>query len=302
MQATDPDPKIQDFLRYLGEVKRYSPHTLASYSRDLGAFRAYVVGLELETWAEVASHHVRRFMTEHHRLGLSPKSLQRRLSAIRSFYRFLLRAGAVGHNPAADLRAPRGRRRLPGALDVDQMSRLLEIEIDSPLALRDAAIMELMYSSGLRLAETVACDLQDLDLRDGMLRVLGKGKKARDVPVGRLARLALERWLQERPQLARPGEPALFVNRRGGRLSGRGVQQRLRHWARLQAVGRHVHPHMLRHSFATHLLESSGDLRAVQELLGHADISTTQIYTHLDFQHLAKIYDGAHPRARRRRD
>lgn len=300
MPASPLDSKIEGFLQYLREQRRFSPHTLTGYGRDLAAFRAYLTRLDLQSWAAVDNQHIRQFVGEQHRRGLAPKSLQRRLSAIRSFYRFLLREGDVRVNPATDLRAPKIRRKLPGALDVDQVSRLLAIPVDSPLAARDLAIMELMYSSGLRLAEVVASNLDDLDLSEGMLRVLGKGRKTRDVPVGRLARQALERWLAERRELARPNETALFVNRRGTRLSGRSVQERLRRWAGLQVVGRHVHPHMLRHSFATHLLESSGDLRAVQELLGHADIGTTQIYTHLDFQHLAKIYDAAHPRAKKR--
>ncbi|MGD8497561.1 MAG: tyrosine recombinase XerC [Chromatiales bacterium] len=301
MRASPVDPRIEDFLRYLGEERRYSPHTIDGYRRDLSALQAWLDARDRRDWAGVDTQDIRDFVGEQHRRGLAAKSLQRRLSSIRGFYRYLLREGLVERNPAADLSAPKVRRRLPGTLDVDQVDRLLDIAIDSPLASRDAAIMELLYSSGLRLAELVAGNLADLDLGEGMLRVVGKGRKTRNVPVGRQAREALRRWLGERTKLAAPEEQALFVGRGGRRLSGRSVQQRLRRWAQLQAVGRHVHPHMLRHSFATHLLESSGDLRAVQELLGHADIATTQIYTHLDFQHLAKVYDTAHPRARRRR-
>jgi integrase/recombinase XerC len=219
---------------------------------------------------------------------------------VRTFYEFLLREGVVRSNPANEIRAPKAPRRLPSTLDADQMGRLLEIDGNESLSIRDRAIMELLYSSGLRLAELVGLDLPNLDLRDRTVRVLGKGSKTRIVPVGRKAVESLGAWLKERSGIARPDEAALFVGRNGRRLGPRAIQARVAGWARRQGLGVHVHPHLFRHSFASHLLESSGELRGVQELLGHADISTTQIYTHLDFQHLARIYDASHPRARRK--
>jgi integrase/recombinase XerC len=228
--------------------------------------------------------------------------VQRRLSACRSLFRFLLREGELKRDPSADVQAPKSRKRLPVTLDADTMARLLEFRTDERLGLRDKAIMELFYSSGLRLAELLGLDLPDLDLRDRTVRVLGKGRKARIVPVGTHAAEALSRWLKERTTLADIGETAVFVGVNGRRLGPRIVQRRIAQWALRQGLPVHVHPHMFRHSFASHLLESSGDLRAVQELLGHANIGTTQVYTHLDFQHLARIYDAAHPRARRKRE
>ena len=270
--------------------------------------------LRLRDWGALDSQHVRAFAAHAHAAGLGARSIQRRLSAVRSFYNFLLReraaavaAGArersgVRGNPAQDVRAPKAPRRLPRTLDADQMARLLAIPpaAAEPLTARDRAIMELLYSSGLRLAELTGLELGSLDLRDKVVRVLGKGRKARIVPVGRQAVQALRAWLAERPALARPEESALFVGRNGRRLGARAVQARIAGWARRQGLNVPVHPHLFRHSFASHLLESSGELRGVQELLGHADISTTQIYTHLDFQHLARIYDATHPRARRK--
>ena len=211
-----------------------------------------------------------------------------------------MREGELRNDPAGDVRAPKARKRLPTPLDADSMSRLLEFRGDGTLGVRDKAIMELFYSSGLRLSELLGLDLLDVDLRDRTVRVVGKGRKTRIVPVGRHAVAALQRWLAERATIAGVGEQALFVGQNGGRLGPRIVQRRIARWARLQGLPEHVHPHMFRHSFASHLLESSQDLRAVQELLGHANISTTQVYTHLDFQHLAKVYDAAHPRARKR--
>ena len=223
--------------------------------------------------------------------------MRRNLSSVRAFYKYLLTRGEVTQNPAEGITTPRTEKRLPKTLDVEQSARLVEIKGDGELAVRDRAILELMYSSGLRLAECVGLDLYSVDIRDALVTVRGKGNKTRKVPVGKYALDAVSAWLKVRPQLAALGETALFVSTRGNRLSTRSVQQRLRHWALKQGLDTHVHPHMLRHSFATHMLESSGDLRAVQELLGHADISTTQIYTNLDFQHLAGVYDQAHPRA-----
>lgn len=296
--------RIDDFLRHLEIERRLSPHTLANYRRDLQDAQAHLDTHGIETWRAVDAHVLRGFVAARHRAGLNGRSIQRRLSALRAFYRYLVREGVVGANPATGIRPPKSPRRLPKTLDVDQVSRLLSVpadEAEPELAQRDHALMELLYSSGLRLAELVRLDLHDLDLADRSVRVTGKGNKTRIVPVGEPARAALGAWLQRRGEFAARDEQALFVGRRGRRLSARAVQQRLRRWGIKQGLDRPLHPHMLRHSCASHVLESSGDLRAVQELLGHADISTTQIYTHLDFQHLAKVYDQAHPRAKKRR-
>jgi integrase/recombinase XerC len=249
---------------------------------------------------------VRAFAAAEHAGGIAPRSIQRRLSAVRSFYEYLMREGHAKSKPALEVRAPKTKKRLPATLDADQMARLLDFRADDSLSTRDKAMMELFYSSGLRLSELVGLDASAVDLKDRTVRVLGKGNKMRIVPVGRHAVEALKKWLAERTTLARrlpltaAGQGPLFVGKSGRPLSARAVQLRVGTWARRQGLSMHVHPHMFRHSFATHLLESSGDLRGVQELLGHADISTTQVYTHLDFQHLASVYDAAHPRARRR--
>jgi integrase/recombinase XerC len=292
---------VPEFLDHLRHERRLSPNTVSGYGRDLQAVVQFCRASILTDWRQLTAHHVRQFAADNHRRGLSGHSIQRRLSALRSFYAYLLREGKARNNPATDVRAPKSEQRLPAVLDVDAMAQLLNIEADDPLAIRDHAMLELFYSSGLRLSELVALDCRDLDLSQGTMEVTGKGRKTRILPVGRQACLALRRWLQERAALNSDPDGALFLNRSGGRLSRRAVQQRLGHWARRQGMDSRVHPHMLRHSFASHLLESSGDLRAVQDLLGHADISTTQIYTHLDFQHLAEVYDRAHPRARKRR-
>jgi integrase/recombinase XerC len=231
---------------------------------------------------------------------LQPRSVQRRLSAVRGFFNYLLRERVATSNPAVDIRAPKAAKRLPGTLDVDAINQLLDVPPENALAVRDKAMMELFYSSGLRLAELAGLDLGDLDLRDRTVRVLGKGAKTRILPVGRKAREALRAWLTERAALAAVGETAVFVGQNGGRLRHRAIQLRIAYWARRKGLPSRVHPHLFRHSFATHLLESSKDLRGVQELLGHADISTTQIYTHLDFAHLARTYDASHPRAKRK--
>ncbi|MDW8258962.1 MAG: tyrosine recombinase XerC [Gammaproteobacteria bacterium] len=274
--------------------------TVTSYLRDLRALLAFCERQRLTDWRQLDSEAVRWFAARSHAGGLSPRSIQRRLSAVRTFCEFLLRERAIAANPAADVRAPKAPKRLPDTLDTDQIVRLIEIPTRDPLALRDRAIMELFYSSGLRLAELTGLDTQHLDLADGTVRVLGKGAKTRIAPVGRYARAALQAWLRERGALAQPDETALFVGRNGRRLGPRAVQLRIAYWARRQGLNIAAHPHLFRHSCATHLLESSQDLRGVQELLGHANIATTQIYTHLDFQHLARIYDRSHPRAKRK--
>jgi integrase/recombinase XerC len=294
---------LDHYLSHLRQERRLSPHTHAAYSRDLQSLIRYCDQQGRNDWPALTAQDIRAFAAACHRQGLAGRSIQRRLSAVRGLYEYLLREGRIGHNPAQDIRAPKSDRRLPGVLDVDQMERLLMIDTSQPLAVRDQALMELMYSSGLRLSELTDLDLPDLDLDAGLVTVIGKGRKTRVVPVGRKATAALQHWLSIRSELLPPGSEhhALFIGRSGRRLAARSVQQRLELWARRQGMEGRVHPHMLRHSFASHLLESSGDLRAVQELLGHADISTTQVYTHLDFQHLADVYDKAHPRAKRRK-
>ena len=292
--------RIEQFLHHLNVERRLSPHTLSNYRRDLEQARDFAAGQELTGWRELTTHHLRAMVAAQHRAGIGGRSLQRLLSALRSFYQYLLREGVVSANPAVGLRAPKAPRRLPKTLDVDQTARLLDWDSDDPLAIRDRAIMELLYSSGLRLSELLNLEVSDLDLKDGTVRVTGKGRKTRVVPVGRHARSALQQWLPLRATFTSQAS-ALFLSRRGERLAPRTVQQRLQQWGNKRGLPMRLHPHMLRHSCASHVLESSSDLRAVQELLGHADIATTQIYTHLDFQHLAKVYDNAHPRARKKK-
>ena len=288
------------FLNHLSFERRLSSHTDSNYRRDLERVIEYCERHGVDDWPRLDSQHVRSFAAAEFRRGQAPRTIQRRLSALRSFCNFLVREGVLSANPAIEVQAPKAKKRLPKTLDADQMSRLLSFRTDEQLGVRDKAIMELFYSSGLRLSELTALDLPDIDLRDRTVRVTGKGNKTRIVPVGRFAVEALSRWLRERTALADIGTQALFVGQGGQRLGPRAVQVRIAGWAKRQGLGLHLHPHMFRHSFASHLLESSQDLRGVQELLGHANISTTQVYTHLDFQHLAKIYDAAHPRAKRK--
>jgi len=288
------------FGSHLGSERRLSAHTVQNYLRELDALIAWCDGNGLTDWQSLDAQHLRLFAARSHAGGLAPRSVQRRLSAVRTFLRYLQRERVLMHNPAAEVRAPKIKRALPETLDADQMSRLLDIPGTDVLSVRDRAIMELFYSSGLRLAELIGLDLGALDAADRTIRVSGKGNKTRILPVGRKALDALENWLALRGSLAAIGEMALFVGRSGRRVGQRTIQLRIARWARLQGLPMHVHPHLFRHSFASHLLESSQDLRGVQELLGHADIATTQVYTHLDFQHLARIYDQTHPRARKK--
>ncbi len=288
---------LDRFLDYLHHERRLSPRTLESYARDLNQLITWLTEQGISDWQGLNQHLIRNYIAYRHRRGLSPKSLHRELSSLRSLFNYLLREREVEANPAQGVRAPRVKRKLPTTLDADQISRLLKINNDAPEALRDLAIMELFYSSGLRLAELISLNLGDIDPQDAMVEVIGKGAKTRRVPVGSKALEALRKWLHVRQQMADQAEIALFVGVRGKRISRSTVQKRLHYWSIEQNTPRNIHPHLLRHSFASHLLESSGDLRAVQELLGHANISTTQIYTHLDFQHLAEVYDKAHPRA-----
>ena len=296
----NPAAAVDAYLAELAEQRRQSPHTVSNYRRDLVRLLTLTGDTPL---AEVQVHHIRRFIAQMHGQGLSGRSLARLLSAWRGFFKWLGRGDVVRANPCEGVRSPRSPKHLPNALSVDEAARLLEPddEADPVLAARDAAMFELFYSSGLRLAELAALDVDALDsaLNEGEIRVLGKRSKARIVPVGSKAREALAGWAGVRDSLALAGETALFVSRRGGRISHRMIQLRLARRAVQLGLPRHVHPHMLRHSFASHVLQSSGDLRAVQEMLGHASIASTQVYTHLDFQHLAKVYDSTHPRAKR---
>jgi integrase/recombinase XerC len=292
--------ELAAFLTRLATERRLSPHTVSAYRHDLQALLEFCEREGIDKLTALDSFAVRRFAAESHRKGLGARSVARRLSAVRTFLNYLIETGKLKSNAGVHVQAPKAPRRLPATLDADQVASLLAISGDDPLTLRDRAILELFYSSGLRLGELVGLNLGDVDAADRTVRVLGKGSKTRVVPVGKHALAALRDWLAVRSELARPGELALFVGRRGARLSPRMVQKHVNDWARKQGAPTRVHPHMLRHSFATHVLESSGNLRAVQELLGHASLSTTQIYTHLDFQHLAQVYDQAHPRARRR--
>jgi len=289
------------FERYLSTERRLSPHTLLAYRRDLAALREWSARRSLHEWSSLDHQHIRSFAAHSHARGLQGRSIQRRLAAVRSFLKFLLREGHVRHNAALDVPAPKAIKRLPVTLDVDQIAQLLACKPKNALQVRDLALMELFYSSGLRLSELTGLKVRDLDLKSAQVRVLGKGSKERIVPVGSIALKALNVWLSARPAMAAAHEESLFVGRNGAALGGRAVQLRVAAMARASGLPQHLHPHMLRHSFATHLLESSRDLRGVQELLGHANIGTTQVYTHLDFQHLARTYDAAHPRAKRRR-
>jgi len=297
----DAEQVLADYFTQLTVEKRASPHTVQNYQRDIKQFVQYCTEKAIAQWLDVTQSDVRGHIASRHRQGVASKSLQRELSAIRSFYNYQLKNGLVANNPAKPVRAPKQARRLPKILDVDQINGLLDAGTDSVLEVRDLAMFELFYSSGLRLSELTALNLTDVDLSDQSLIVrLGKGGKSRLLPIGSKAISALQRWLIVRGNMAPVGESAVFTSNRGSRLSQRSVEARLTLWCKKKGLDEHVYPHMLRHSFASHLLESSQDLRAVQDLLGHSNISTTQIYTHLDFQHLADVYDKAHPRAQKK--
>lgn len=329
MINTHPETEqISVFLSYLANEKRYSPHTLAAYRRDILQFAKWLSsaaeeagmkesekGAEKEgqeedrkatthaiTLLDAQPYHVQGFIAALHRQQLSSSSLKRKLSSLRTFYNYLHKQHQLVSNPAVDIHTPKTPRKLPAPLAAEQLAQLLDITAHSAVDKRDKAMLELFYSSGLRLAELVSLDLQDIDLHSGLLQVTGKGNKQRHLPIGTLAVAAIRQWLEVRSDMADADEMALFVSNRGSRISQRNVQKRIQFWQQKKSLEQHVHPHLLRHSFASHLLESSGDLRAVQELLGHADISTTQVYTHLDYQHLATVYDKAHPRARKKAD
>ena len=297
-----PAELIDTYLTELAEQRRQSPHTVSSYRRDLQSLCALLGELPGEvTLSSIETPHIRRFVVLLHGRGLGGRSLARALSTWRGFYRWLGLRGVVTLNPVDGIRAPKSAKALPKVLSPDEANRLLAPTRDDPLSIRDRAMFELFYSSGLRLAELAALDLSSLgDIEAGEVRVLGKRSKWRLVPVGIMAREAIALWAKRRIELAAPDEGALFVGRHGGRLGVRMIELRLQRLAVQQGLPKNVHPHMLRHSFASHLLQASSDLRAVQEMLGHASIASTQVYTHLDFEHLSLIYDQAHPRARRK--
>ncbi|QHQ18102.1 tyrosine recombinase XerC [Pectobacterium parmentieri] len=289
---------VDAFLRYLKAERQLSPLTLTSYSRQLSAVITILSAAGVVDWRKLDASGVRSVVSRSKRDGLHSASLALRLSALRSFLDWMVSRGVLTANPAKGVSTPRAGRPLPKNMDVDEMNRLLEIDLDDPLAVRDRTMLEVMYGAGLRLAELVGMDYQHIDLASGEVWVVGKGSKERKLPIGKTAVTWLERWLALR-ELFGPQDNAVFISNQGRRISMRNVQKRFAEWGVKQGVNSHVHPHKLRHSFATHMLESSGDLRAVQELLGHANLTTTQIYTHLDFQHLASVYDAAHPRAKR---
>lgn len=295
---TQPDLKqtIENFLSHLRIERRLSSNTTESYERDLSSLIEWMPTAGFANWQSLNGEALRSFMASEHRRGLGAKSLQRRLSACRSLFQWQLKHGELKGNPAQGIRAPKAPRKLPQVLDPDEMTRLVEVPTDTELGKRDRAMLELFYSSGLRLSELCSLHWRDLDLADGLVRVLGKGSKVRIVPVGKFAREALENWRMESSgKLDRPVFPG-----RNGTITPRAIQLRIKQLASNQGLFKNVYPHLMRHSFASHVLESSGDLRGVQELLGHSDIATTQIYTHLNYQHLAKVYDASHPRARRK--
>lgn len=304
MSAGPLEQTIAEFLDYLRDVRQLSGHTLSNYQRDLEKLLAFATGQQINDPGRIQEAHIRQWVSGMHRQGLAGSSIQRSLSATRSYYNYLGRQQGHPRNPATAVQAPRKPRKLPRTLDADQVDQYLSRSDSSVLGRRDQAMAELFYSSGLRLAELVAVNIDDIDRQSQLLTVTGKGRKTRTVPVGSVALAAIDRWLEVRPATNADTDDAraLFTSSRGGRISVRNIQARLRLMGRKSGMRQDVHPHMLRHSFASHMLESSGDLRAVQELLGHANIATTQIYTHLDFQHLAKVYDAAHPRAKRRKE
>ena len=291
---------LSRFYEYLRSEKGLSLHTQRNYKQQLETMAAHLVTLGLKDWGQVDAAWVRQLASKGMREGMKASSIATRLSSLRSFFDFLVLRGEMPANPAKGVSAPRKQRPLPKNLDVDEVGQLLDVNEDDPLSIRDRAMMEVMYGAGLRLAELIGINLKDVLGRQGEIRVIGKGDKERKAPFSGLAKEWVDKWLKVRGDLASPGEKALFVSKLGTRISHRSVQKRMQEWGKKQSVASHISPHKLRHSFATHMLESSQNLRAVQELLGHENISTTQIYTHLDFQHLAQAYDEAHPRARKK--
>ncbi len=294
------DARLKDFYQYLQAEKRYSPHTLQAYRRDIQKFTDFCQQQHIDNWQQVDSLLLRQLVAQVHRQGLSGRSIQRFLSSLRSLFHYLLRHKHIKQNPLSGISAPKSPRKLPEVLSPDELDHLLSLDENDPLAVRDMAIMELFYGCGLRLAELVSLDLEQLSRGQTELKLTGKGNKDRRLPIGEKAHAAVQRWIKLRGQLAKEDEPALFVSKRGSRISKTAIAQRLKKWAAAKGMPQRIYPHLMRHSFASHILESSHDLRAVQELLGHENLSTTQIYTHLDFQHLAQVYDAAHPRAKKK--
>lgn len=292
--------QIQPYWDYLRAEKQVSPHTLSNYQRQLQAVCLMLKQHQISSWQEVDASVIRWILSQSHKQGLGAKSIGVRLVALRQWFAYLVKHEQLPANPALGIKAPKVGRHLPKNVDAEQVAQLLNTEVTTPLEIRDLAMMELMYSSGLRLSELQGLDLDCMDLATREVRLLGKGNKERIVPIGSKALEAIHRWLEVRMSF-NPQDNAVFLNNRGGRLSHRSIQLIMEKWGRKQGLETHLHPHKLRHSFATHMLEGSGDLRAVQELLGHSSLATTQIYTHLDFQHLAKVYDAAHPRARKKK-
>ena len=289
-----------DFLDYLRVERQYSPRTLDSYRRTLAQLCDWLQILAIDEVAQLQAPLIQQWISKEYRLGKKPRTLAQQMATVRSLCKFLVQRKRLAQDPCAGLTTPKLDKPLPKNMDCDELTQLLETPSDDPMLIRDWAMMELLYGGGLRLAELAGLDLHDVEASEGLLRVTGKGNKSRIVPIGRKALTALETWRGVRILWASESETALFVTQRGGRLGHRSIQQRLAHSGIAHGLNSRVHPHKLRHSFATHLLESSGDLRAVQELLGHANLATTQVYTHLDFKHLADVYDGAHPRAKRK--
>lgn len=295
-----PENWPQLFFDYLRNQKRYSHHTCLAYEKDLRDFLLFCEKQRLSRWTEINNQHIRQFIVHANQQQLNARSIQRKLSSLRSYYRFLMREKLHDKNPVEGVKSPKTAKHLPKVMDIDQVQQLLKTEADDVLALRDICMLELFYGCGLRLSELVMLDINDIDFSEPCMRVTGKGNKTRVLPLGRYAIQALKHWLQQRTVWLSENETAVFITQKGTRISRRTVQARLDHWGKKQALDTRLHPHRLRHSFASHLLESSGNIRAVQELLGHANLSTTQIYTQLDFQHLAQVYDQAHPRARKK--
>ncbi|WGE41741.1 tyrosine recombinase XerC [Actinobacillus equuli] len=293
--------QTKPYWDYLRIEKQASPHTLSNYQRQLLAVSEMFSQAGISAWQDVNAAAVRWMLIQSHKQGLSAKSIGLRLVALRQWFNYLVQQEQMTVNPALGIKSPKVGKHLPKNIDAEQVGQLLNVEASEPLELRDLAMMELMYSSGLRLSELQGLDLGDMDLAAREVKVLGKGNKERILPIGTKALQALQAWLGVRNDF-NPQDNAVFLNKRGGRLSHRSIQLAMQKWGKKQGLETHLHPHKLRHSFATHMLEASGDLRAVQELLGHSSLSTTQIYTSLDFQHLAQIYDAAHPRARRKKE
>ena len=287
------------YYTWLNDVKRVSPHTLQAYRRDINAFLIFCSDSGACSIDAVSSADIRAFISQLHRKGIAPASIKRKLSSVRSWFTYLGEQRGCKHNPAVGVAAPKQARKLPRTMDVDQLGGLLDQSVETPIDIRDWAMMEVLYGAGLRLAELASMNIEDIDLKSSLVNVTGKGNKQRILPMGKAAVNAVQRWLTVRSTMVSDAENAVFVSSRGQRLSHRAIQQRIKLIGD-KFLRQKVHPHMLRHSFASHMLESSGDLRAVQEMLGHENLSTTQVYTHLDYQHLAKVYDQSHPRAQRK--